>query len=172
MAILKNKKAQLDYPIITLIILFAGLILVGIIIMKIFVSIQSPLSNAFGNVTGGEIAQTNFNSIMNTATTFWDKVIVTCFIFGVILMFISAFYIDAHPIFVTLYLFISIFTMVFAPTIIDSLKTLYDSSSFTTESALMPMTYWLIQYFGEVLVGLLIVTGVIIYGKIAWSSNR
>jgi hypothetical protein len=62
--------------------------------------------------------------------------------------------------------------MVFAPTIIDSLKTIYDSSSFTTESALMPMTYWLIQYFGEVLVGLLIVTGVIIYGKIAWSSNR
>jgi hypothetical protein len=169
----KNKKGQIDYPIITFMMIVFGLLLLAPIVMKIFSSIQTPMSNALGNVSsGGAIAQGNFNKVMNTAINFWDKVIIAAFVLATILLLISAFLIDTSPFWVILYIFISFMLILFAPDIIGSLDNIYNSATFATEVNALSFINTLRVHFGEFLVGIMIITGIIIYGKIALFGSR
>lgn len=162
-----NNKGQLDYPIITFVILIFGLLLFAPVMLKIFTSIQAPMSSSLGNLTaGGDVAQRNFNSVMSVAINFWDKVIIACFILAILLLLISAFLIDAHPLFIILYIFISFMLILFAPDIIGALDNIYNSSAFATEVGMLSFINTLRTHFAEFLVGIMIITGIIIYGKI------
>lgn len=169
---MKSKKAQFDFPLITFVILIFGLLLISPIILKIFHSIQTPISNQLSNVSGGEIAAANFNKVMDTATNFWDKVVLAAFMLSVILLVISAFMIDTNPFFIILYIFISFMLMLFAPNIIDSLGAIYDSANFTAEVAQLTLMDYLRIHFGEFLVGIFVITGIIMYGKIWLFPSR
>jgi len=162
-----NKKGQvLDHPIIFIIFIIIGLLVIAPIMLKVMNEIKTPISAQLGNVTGGEVAQTNFNSIMTTGINMWDKVVIFAFFLGLILMFVSAFLIDAHPFFIILYIFIAFFTVLFAPNIVDAIGTIYDSPQFALESSQLSFMVTLKDNFGAFLVGIIIITGIIIYGKI------
>lgn len=163
-----NKKGQIEYPIITFFVLVFGLLLLAPIMMKIFISIKDPISSNLGNLTsGGTLAKQNFDKVMNTAVNMWDKVIIFCFAIGIIILIISAILIDTNPIFVILYIFISFMFVLFAPNIIDSLDAIYNSAQFTTEVSYLPFVDSLRTHFIEWLIGIMVLTGIIIYGKIA-----
>jgi len=166
-----NKKAQIDFPVITFVFVIFGLLLIAPIILKIFYTTQNTISPQLGNLTGGAVAQTNFNAVMNVATTFWDKVIIFAFISAVITLFISAFLIDSSPFWLILYIIIALMVILFAPNIIDSLGNIYDSAQFAQESNALSFVGTLRTYFAEFLVGIIVMTGIIIYGKIAFFSN-
>lgn len=161
------KKGQLDYPIITFFVLVIGLLILAPVVLKIFNSVQDTISPQLANLSGGQIAQANFDKVMNTATGFWDKVIVACFFIGIILLTVSAIFIDTSPFFVIIYIFISFVLVLFAPDIVSSLSAIYDSPTFSEESNNLSFMNSLITYFGEILVGIIIFTGIIIYGKIS-----
>lgn len=169
-----KRKGQLDYPIITFVVILVGLLIIGIVVLKVMNEVQAPFSSSLGNITGGggEIAQTNFNYVMNIATSFWDKVIVFAFFVSIILLFVSAFLIDVHPFWTTLYVLISFFTMLFAPNIIGAVDNLYDNPEFALEASQLTFMNSIRTYFGEILVGVMVITGIIIYGKIALFSSR
>ena len=168
-----NKKAQIDYPIITWVILVFGLMLLAPVFLKIFTSIQTPLSTQLGNITnGGAVAQANFNSVMNTTVNFWDKVILFAFILATLLLLISAFFIDTSPFWIILYLFISFMLVLFAPDIIGALDNIYNSAQFTTEVARLTFIDSLRTNFGAILVGVIVLSGIIIYGKLAFTGGR
>jgi len=64
-----NKKGQLDYPIITFVVIVFGLILLGPIMLKVFSSIQAPFNDALLNQTdGGVAAAAGFNKVMDTSS--------------------------------------------------------------------------------------------------------
>jgi hypothetical protein len=168
---MKNKKGQLDYPIITFFIVVFGLLILAPIMLKIMRTTQTSFSSSLGNMSGGEQAATNFNAVMNVGTTFWDKIIISAFVISIILLFVSAFLIDAHPLFVILYLFISFMLVLFAPNIIGTLDNLYGSSEFATEVGMLSFMDSLRIHFGEFLVGIIFITGIIIYGKVRFFSG-
>jgi len=163
-----RKKGQLDYPLITFIGILLALLILAPVMLKIFTSIKTPVSSALGNVTGaGAIAQTNFNRVIDTGVNMWDKVIVAAFFLAVLLLFVSAFFIDANPFFIIIYIFLNFMLMLFAPNIIDSLDNIYNSSDFATEVSYLSFMNFVRVHFGEFLVGVMVVTGIIIYGKVA-----
>lgn len=167
-----NKKAQFDYPIITFFVLVFGLLLIAPFILKIFISIKTPVSAQLGNVTmGGQIAQANFNSVMDVAINFWDKVIISAFFLSIILLVISSIFIDASPFFIILYIFISFMLVLFSGNIIDSLDAIYSSPQFATEVTYLAFMDSIRLNFGVFLVGIMVLTGIIIFGKIALSRG-
>lgn len=168
----KNKRGQLDYPIITVIIIIFGLLIIAPVVLKIFINIKNPMAAQFANVTGGATAAANFNKVMDTAINFWDKVIIAAFMLSMILLFISAFLIDTSPFWVILYIFISFMVIIFAPDIIGSLDAIYNSADFATEVSKLTFMDTLRIHFGEFLVGIIVITGIIIYGKIALFPSR
>jgi len=171
-SILNNKKGQIDYPIITWIVIVFGLLIIAPIVLKVFNSIKAPMANSLGNVSGGGIvARDNFNSVMTTAVNFWDKVVLFAFIIATILLLISAFLIDTNPFWLILYIFISFMVILFAPDIVSSLDAIYNSADFAVESASLTFINTLRTNFGSILVGIMVISGIIIYGKIALTGG-
>lgn len=167
-SLLQSKKAQIDFPIVGLIVVAVFLMITAPFILKMFTSLQSSLSPAFGNVSGGEIAQQNVNYVFSTGINFMDKVVVFLFFSAVLLMLISAFFIDAHPLFVVLYIFLAFITVMFVPDIMNAVDNIYNSSTFASEVGYLTFTIALKDHFMAFLIGIIFLTGVIIYGKIAF----
>lgn len=163
-----NKKGQFDNPIIVFAVIVVALILLAPIGLKIFRSIATPTAAALGNVSsGGEIAQTNFNAVMNPLITFWDKAIIIVFVALVLLLFVSAFFIDANPFWVVLYILSNFFLILFAPSIMTAADKIYESAAFAQEVAYLTFLDSLRTNYPIFLVGMMVITGIIIYGKVA-----
>lgn len=163
-----NKKAQFDNPLILFAVLIVGLLVIAPVVLKIFNSVQAPVSNSLGNLSaGGAVAQTNFNAVINTGINFWDKVMVAAFFFAVLLLVVSAFLIDAHPFFIILYILMNVFLIMFAPSIVAAIDVIYESATFATEVSALTFMDTIRTYYAEFLVGMMVLTGIIIYGKIA-----
>ena len=62
--------------------------------------------------------------------------------------------------------------VLFAPNIIGSLDSIYNSASFASETNTLSFMNTLKNNFGVFLVGIIIVTGIIIYGKIAFTGGN
>jgi len=166
-----NNKGQLDYPIIVFAVLVIGLLMFAPIMLKIFTSINAGVGAGLGNVTSGGPAATNFGEVMNTAINFWDKVVISAFVIAIILLLVSSFFIDAHPFFIFLYVFVSFMLILFTPNIISAVDNIYDSATFAQEIALLSFMDTLRSNFAIFLVGIMVLTGIIIYGKIALFSG-
>lgn len=171
-----NKKGQIENPVIVFVILIAALLMFAPVMLKIFVSVDTSFSQSLGNITaGGAIAQANFQAITTPLITFWDKVIVSAFVLAIILLFVSAFLIDAHPFFVILYIFLDFMLILFIPSIVSALDHIYDSANFATEIAYLPYLDSLRSNFVGFVIGIMVITGIIIYGKLSFfnrSNNR
>jgi hypothetical protein len=164
----KHKKAQLDYPIITFAAIIIGLIIFAPIALKIFVSIKAPVSSSLANVSnGGSTASANFNATMNPLINFWDKIVIFAFMVSTLLLFVSAFMIDAHPFWIVLYIFISFMLVIFTPSIMQAADGIYENANFGSEVGQLSFMNNLRTHFGEFLVGIIVITGIIIYGKIS-----
>jgi hypothetical protein len=171
----KNKKGQMDFPIIGFIVIAIALIIIAPVMLMVFNQINIKVGDTLGNVTsGGSIAKDNFRAVMNKGIAWWDTVIVCAFIIAMILLIISSFLIDTHPVFIILYVLICFFTIIFIPNIINSVDALYTGISYTLDSGatvqmsvMLPFLEFLRTYFGEVLVGVMLLTGIIIFGKVA-----
>ena len=164
---LKHKKGQLDFPIIMFVVIIFGLILLAPIVLKIFNEVNTSFGNALNETPGGTIAKANFQSVMQTGINFWDKVVITAFILAMLLLFISAFLIDTNPFWIILYIFICFMLILFAGNIVAALDKIYDSALFATEVAALTFVGTLRDHFGEFLVGIMVITDIIMYGKIA-----
>lgn len=176
---IKNKRGQLENPVIIFTIIVVSLIIFAPIALKVFSSIDTGVSNGLGNLSGqqGVIAKANFQAVTTPLVTFWDKVIVVAFVITILLLFVSAFMIDAHPVFVILYILSAFFLVVFTPNILSAVDNIYDSANFATEVARLTFLDSLRSNFILFLVGIIVVTGIIIYGKLAFfgggrSNNR
>lgn len=172
-SILKEKKGQLDNPIILLAFLVVGLIILAPIVLKLFTTINAGVGAGIGNVTsGGEIGRQNFSIVMETGINFWDKIIITMFIVLILTLFVSAFFIDANPFFIILYIVSCLVLILMAPTIISVADKIYESSSYSAEVASLAFMNTLRIHYAEFLVGLMVITGIIIYGKIAFMRGN
>ena len=169
----QNKRGQLDFPIIGFVVVVIGLIMLAPIMLKTFNSIQDGLSPALGNVTvGGATAQANFDGVMNPLVNFWDEIVIAAFAFSVILLLISSFLIDTHPIWVILYVFLAMMLVLFIPDMLQGADSIYGSSQFGLETSQLSFMDNLRTHFAEVVIGLIILTGIIIYGKISFFPSQ
>jgi hypothetical protein len=167
-----NRKAQIAFPIISFVVVVGVLLLLGPIFMKVFVNVNDKFGNALGNVSGagGPIAQANFGAVMTPLVSFWDKIIVAGFIAAVIILFISAFMIDTNPFWIIVYILLAFFLILFTPNILSGIDHIYHSALFANEMTYLPFLAWLENNFIYVLIGIIFVTGIIIYGKAAFGN--
>lgn len=168
-----SKRAQLDNPIIFIAVIIIGLLIIAPVMLKVMREIRTPLSNSLGNISSGSgaIAQSNFNSVIDTGISWWDKVVVAAFILSVLLLFVSAFLVDAHPFFIIVYIGLNFALILFAPNIIEAVNKIYDSSQFAQETAILSFMDTIRSNYVGFLIGLMVITGIIIYGKVAITGS-
>lgn len=169
-SILENKKGQMDFPVLTFAIVLIGLILLAPIVLKVVRSTVTPFGEALTNLStpAGDLGASNVNYVLGVFVNFWDGVLMFAFLLAVILLFISAFLIDANPFFMILYILMLFLTIVFAPEILGAINRIYEANEFAQEVTLLPFIDFLRLNFGIVLTGIGILTMIIIYAKIRY----
>lgn len=169
------KKGQLDFPIFTIIAVTFVIVIYLIFGLKVLNSVKDPISNAFGNMSGGSVAQAGANQVSNFGINSMDKIFAVLFIFMIIGLLLSVFFIDTHPIWIFLFIILGVMAILFGNVIQYIMSTIMGSSAFTQEQLKMPFTSFIINNFEVVLVGIIILVLLVLYGKFGLNrgaSNR
>lgn len=162
-SLLKCKKAQMEYPIISFIAVVVILLIMAPFMLKIFNSVLTPFASGVGNVSAE--AGVRVNSIKDTFVNFWDMVIMIAFLISLILLLITAFLVDTHPVFLILFIVFGIFTFMFIPAIMEVTEKIYDNPELALEVSQLPMADFLREYFVPIMVGFYFIIGIIVYAK-------
>lgn len=170
----KNKRAQLDFPLLSFAIIVITLLLLAPIILKITRTSVEPFSNALGNmsIAGSDVASQNTSYVLGVFVSFWDGVIMFSFVISLILLFISAFFIDTSPFFIAIYIVLFLLVMIFAPNILEVVDRIYELNAFAEEVALMPMMDFIRLNFGLILTVVGILTMIIMYAKVRYFPSQ
>jgi len=166
-----NNKAQLNNPMLAFVGIIVGLLIFAPIMLKIFLSIQTPISNGVVNLTGGTEAAAGWNAVMNPLTTMWDKVILFAFITTTLLLFVSAFFVDTHPVWVILYIVSNFILFLFIPGMLDITSSFYDTALFSTELSYLPFVDSLRSHAVAWILGIMVLAGIIMFGKFSFMSG-
>jgi len=159
--IMQNKRAQFD--IIGFIVVVVGLLILAPLLLKIVNSVTEKFSSAV-NQTSPEASQ-RVDYIKGKFVGFWDYIIAIAYLINILMLFVFAVMVDAHPIFSLFYLLSAVFTLIFAPYVIAPIETIFGMEIFATEVSQLTITNFLLSKFGLTLLGIIVITGIIMYGK-------
>ena len=163
-----NKKAQIGgVPILTLAMVILALLFLAPFIIKLVKTPMDQFSTAITNQSAE--AGASVDSITGTFYNMWDMVIIFAFLINVIVLLITSFLIDVHPAFLMLYIIVCAFTMIFAPTMLESLNTIWTNPQFLVGDnnviQYLPLTQFILNNFGILLLSIMVLSGIIMYSK-------
>lgn len=156
-----NKKASTD--VLTFIVVVIVLLLLAPIILKISNSILDPITtqlNSTNTDAGLAVAE-----IHESFISFWDWVVAIAFLINIVMLFVFAFLAGPHPIFAVFYLIISVITLMFSKYLITPITTIFGMSEFSTEVLQLPIINFIVTRFDIIILGIIIVTGIIMYSS-------
>ena len=171
-----NRKGQSAFPILT----FVGIVLLLLFLAPfMFKLVNTPLEKfqtAIGNqsIEAGQAV----NSVRGSFLNFWDTLIIIAFTISLILLLVSAFLIDVHPIFTLLYVLLCFFIFIFAPMVLDTIDVIYDGIS--ADQALMtsseistylPLTNFIRVNFAAIILGIMVLSGIVMYAKFKFRAG-
>jgi hypothetical protein len=162
-----RQQEQDDWGVVTFIGIVVIIIMMAPTLLKIVNEPVDKFSTALSNIDPS--ASEAVDMAHSGFTNLWDTVIMIAFLTSVILLFLSAFLIDTHPAFLVLYIIVCFLLFLFLPDIYDALYKVW--GEFATESAMLPMTEWLLNNLTGVTLAIVILTGIIMYAKIKSSTQ-
>lgn len=161
----QSKKGQTD--IIAWIVAIVALLILAPVMLKIVNTSLGSFSEAVNN-TSTEAAE-NVSYIHSTFVSFWDWCIAIAFLVNTILLLVFSFMVDSHPLFALFYVISAIITIMFAHNVVYPIETIFGMEDFSQEVLHLPITDFLVMKFDIILLGIIILTGIIMYGK--WKSG-
>lgn len=182
-----NKRGQI-VAIIGFVLVIILLVFLAPFIMKIVLTPTQKFAEAIGTVDTTNKSVEGITTITGTFTRMFDWVILAFFIINMIVLIASAFLIQVHPAFLVIYILAVGFLVIFGSQVTDILKEFYNitpevaalcndgtisgtqciGSSFVGSEALqyLPLTKFLVDYFWQIIMGIVFITGIIMYGKL------
>lgn len=167
-----GKKGQMDFPLIPFIVVVVMLLLVGPIILKVVTGTLTPFATALNNtVPGGELAGANVTHVKDVFVSFWDGILIIAFLIVILMLFMSAFLIDASPFFMILYIIMFFLTVVFAPAIVSIVDGIYDNAVYLDEVAQLGFLDFIRLNFGVIITVIGLISMIIIYAKLRFNRQ-
>lgn len=163
-----NSKAQVE-SIIYFFAVIVGMFIVAVVVGYLMNAILSPFGNSLNSVS--PTANQTVQGILTKTNGLWDSVFIALFLLNVIILMVSAFLVDVHPLFVFLYIIAVMFLIFLAPNILYAVEQIYNTPAYVDQINRMPMTRFLFDNFIVVLIGIIILSGVIMYAKFKFNSS-
>lgn len=155
-------KAQAE--IITFAILAIVIIIIAPIMMTIFRESIGGFTtglNAVSNSSAKEVAKMG-----NVFTSMYDIVVISVFLVALIMLIITSFLIEVHPIFIIFYILTAIFSMIFIPTLLQPAESIWEADVISAYTIHFPMTQFILDNYSAIMLVVIVLTGIIIYAKI------
>lgn len=137
------------------------LIVLAPIVLKVVNSSTSGLFSALNSTAPAAVAEGE--SAVQKVTNLFDYLVIIGVLVAVILLFVSAFFIDTHPVFVVMYIIGAFVLILLAPNISGAIDDIY--GQFGEEEGQLPLTSFIKDNLVTFLLGILLLTGIIMYSK-------
>jgi len=162
------------------IVVLLSLIIVAPIILKVGTEALGKTSDALSVIDTTNVSSGNVDYVKGQFTGTFDWIVMFLVLINILLLLVTSFLIDVHPAFLVIYLLGAFFLVVTLPYTAAVAEKMYDMCAFSgigagcTENGVIqyiPMTNFLLNNFGVVIVGVFFLTGIIMYAKLKYSSN-
>lgn len=163
-----SKKAQIGFDITAIAIVLIFIFIIAPIALKMTTSVTSKFSSAI-NPISNKSANT-VAAIETKFTSWWDTVIMIAIVGNIILLIISSFLVFVHPAFILVFILMSMLTMIFVPQLLNAPDAVWSNQGIATVTPNLPMTQFVMEHFGAILLAVIILVGIILYTK--FQQNR
>lgn len=163
-----NKRGQ--FGIVIFFAMTIALLIMSPIVLKIIRSSISGVSDALNSTLPS--ASEQMNNVQTTAENFWDFIGLMFFGINVLLLLISAFFIDTHPAFLLVYVITCFFLILIGSNMIQVVDSVWGVSQFSEETGLYLTSMDFIRtHFGTIILGIIILSGIVMYAKFRYFSQ-
>ncbi|OQY40976.1 MAG: hypothetical protein B6229_00290 [Spirochaetaceae bacterium 4572_7] len=163
-----NNRGQIG--VVAMVGVVIAILFLAPILLKIVTETTGKFATALNSTDSG--AAEAVTGIATTYTNLWDWTLIIIFGLNVILLLISAFFIDTHPAFILVFIMLSFFLLAFAPNILEAVDKIYDDAYYAgAVHDYLPAMDFLRTNFGAILLAVLVLAGIIMYGKFKYFST-
>jgi len=174
---IKNRKAQVEFGPAVLIAIVIGLLILAPVMIRIIGTVTGTFFVQMNNSAPSAVAEAS--TAVDVVYNFFDYLIVIAMFINVILLFISAWFIDTNPIFIILYIMAAFIFFLFIPNLVDAVDMVWDkmddaSTQDNWEDSTMNLTFTDFIRRNIMIFSLLVilVTGVIMYAKFRLTQGQ
>lgn len=157
--IIKNKKG--DFSPAVFFSIMVVLLVLAPVVLKVINSSTSGVFNALNSTEPEAVLQGQ--KAVGKVTNLFDYLVIIAMLVAIILLIVSSFFIDTSPVFVILYLIAAFVLILLAPNVLDAVDEVW--GEFPTEEGQLPLTSFIRTNLVSILLGILILTGIIMYAK-------
>lgn len=172
----RNKKGQIDFGPAVLVSVIIGLLLFAPIMIRIIGTVTGTFFNTMNDTAPAAVADAS--SAVDKVYNFFDYLIVIAMFMNIIVLFISAWFIDTNPLFIILYIMFAFVFILFIPNMLDAVDRVWDqtdtlAASDTWEGNSLNLTFTDFIRSNMVMFTLIIIvlTGIITYAKFKLASG-
>jgi biotin transporter BioY len=172
-----NKRGQV-ISIVAFFVIVLSIFILGTLLMSFVNTILNPAEASFRNVSNESAnAMTKVNDSFNK---WWDYAIVFLFFLNVILLLISAYQVDTHPIFLVMYIIAVMLLVIFGGNVTGAISSLWDSSGVfgtgnpqgVNSMQYVPMTQFFLNNYTYIVLGIIVISGIVMYAKFKFGGNQ
>jgi len=169
-SIIKNKKANVDFGPIVLIAIAISLFIFAPIMIRVIGTTTGTFFKQM-NETAPEAVR-EASGAVDKVYNFFDYLIVIVLVINIILLFISAWFIDTNPVFIVLYIMFAFIMILFLPNLMDAVDRVWEKAEDmgeydTWEGSSMNLTFtdWIRRNMMMMMIVIIVLTGIITYAK-------
>jgi len=169
-----NKKAQVEFSPAIVIAFIIGLIIFAPIMIKI-IGVTTGTFFTQMNETAPEAVSQADNAV-NKVYNFFDYLIIIAIMINVIMLFVSAWFIDTNPAFIILYIMFAFIFVLFLPNLLDATDQVWNRMNNVEDdwhTGSMPLTFtnWIRENLILFSVVIIALSGVVTYAKFKLTSG-
>ena len=169
-----NKKAQIEFSPAIVIAFIIGLIIFAPIMLRI-VGVTTGTFFTQMNESASEAVSQADNAV-NKVYNFFDYLIVIAIMINVIMLFVSAWFIDTNPIFIVLYIMFAFIFVLFLPNLMDATDSIWNRMNSVDDDwhvGSMPLTFtsWIRENLILFSIVIIALSGVVTYAKFKLTSG-
>jgi uncharacterized membrane-anchored protein YitT (DUF2179 family) len=170
-----NKKAQVEFSPAIVIAVIIGLVILAPIMIRIIGTVTGTFFTQMNETAPSAVAEAS--SAVDKVYNFFDYLIIIAIFINIIVLFISAWFIDTNPVFIILYIMFAFIFVLFLPNLMDAVDRVWekmedvDQDPWRDGSMNLTFTDWVRQNLIMVSVVVIALSGIITYAKFKLNSG-
>lgn len=168
--LVKNKRGNVDFGPVVLIAIIISLFIFAPIMVRIIGTTTGTFFKQMNETAPSAVSEAS--SAVDKVYNFFDYLIIIVILINIIMLFISAWFIDTNPVFIVLYIIFAFIMILFLPNLMDAVDSVWDKaedmgSYDTWEGSSMNLTFtdWVRRNMTMMSIIIIALTGIITYAK-------
>lgn len=172
-----GKHGQVEFGPIVLVAVIIGLLIFAPIMVRIIGVTTGTFFKQMNQSAPSAVAEAS--SAVDKVYNFFDYLIVIAMLINIILLFISAWFIDTNPVFLIFYIMFAFILVLFLPNMMDGVDqiwgkmgTMSAQDQWGNTDLNLPFTDWIRRNMMVFTLGIIALTGIITYAKFKLTSGQ